>query len=110
MKKYHFGAWVSFGKGDSGETEFDLSLTEEEFTRMEDLRKTPVDEREEFCEAKSLQDIYEKAYEAAVVLITLEQIEYGDCDPSWDVEQAGRPWRVDDTFPVTVTVPWQWDE
>ena len=110
MKKYQFGAWVSFGKGDSGETEFDLELTDEEYDRMEALRKTPADEREEFCECKALSDIYEKAYEAAVKLITYEQIEYADYEPDWNEEEEERPWRVDDTFPVTVTAPWQWDD
>lgn len=108
--KYHFGAWVGFGKGDSGETEFDLELTNEEFERMETLRKTPADDREEFCHCVSLRDIYDKAYEAAVSLLTLEQIEYGEYEPDWDGDEEGRPWQVDDTFTVTVTVPWQWDD
>lgn len=112
MKNYHFGAWVSFGApGDSGKTEFDLELTDEEFERMEALRKTPADEREEFCDCEALKDIYEKAYEAAVSLITFEQIEYAEYEPDdWDEEVEGRPWRADDTFPVTVTVPWQWED
>lgn len=111
MANYHFGAWVSFGKGDSGETEFDLELTDEEFERMEALRKTPADEREEFRNCKALNDIYKKAYEAAVSLITFEQIEYAEYEPDdWDEEVKGRPWRADDTFPVTVTVPWQWED
>lgn len=108
--KYIFGAWVRFGKGDSGETEFELELTDEEFERMEALRNTPADDREEFCECESLSDIYDKAYEAAVAQITMEQIDYSEYDPDWDEAEKGRPWRVDDTFPVTVTVPWQWDD
>ena len=109
MAKYHFGAWVSFGKGDSGETEFDLDLTDEEVQRMEALRCTRSDEREEFCKCKSLADIYHKAYEAAVTQITMEQLEYSEYEPDWDEQEEGRPWRVDDDFPVTVTVPWQDD-
>ena len=109
MAKYHFGAWVSFGSGDSGETEFEIELTEEEFERMEALRLTPSDDREEFYSCSALKDIYEKAYEAAVAQITREQLDYADYDPNWDEESEGRPWRVDDDFPVTVTVPWQWD-
>lgn len=109
MPRYHFGAWVSFGNGDSGETEFDLILTDDEIKRLEMLRATSSDCREEFCECESLSDIYRKVYEAAVVLITHEQLEYAEYEPDWDAEEEGRPWRVDDTFPVTVTVPWQWD-
>lgn len=109
MPNYHFGAWVSFGKGDSGETEFDLDITAEELERMESLRNTPSDFREEFCECEDLRDIYEKAYEASVQLITQEQLEYAEYEPDWDEEERGRPWRVDDTFFVTVTVPWQND-
>lgn len=109
MKSYLFGAWVSFGKGDSGETEFSFELTDEEFQRMEALRLTLSDDREEFCNCTSLSDIYEKAYEAAVAIITQEQLDYADYEPDWDAESEGRAWRVDDDFPVTVTVPWQWD-
>lgn len=110
MVKYQFGAWVSFGKGDSGETEFEIELTDEEFERMEALRNTPADDREEFRKCAALRDIYLKAYEVACVQITDEQIDYSEYDPDWGEAEKGRPWRVDDTFPVTVTVPWQWDD
>ena len=109
MPKYNFGAWVDFGGSDIGETEFDLDLTEEEVERMEALRNTLSYFRDEFCDSEDLRDIYQKAYEVAVEQITQEQLEFSEYEPDWDEEEHGRPWRVDDTFFVTVTVPWQND-
>lgn len=110
MAFYHFGAWISFGKGDSGETAFDIDLSEEEVERMETLRNMPANDRPEFQDCEWLSDIYKKAYEAAVTQITVEQLDYSEYEPDWDEAKEGRPWRADDDFPVTVTIPWQYDE
>lgn len=102
--KYTFSAWVSFGKGDSGETEFEIDLTQEEFDRMEGLRNMDPDTRPFFDDCPHLSDIYEKAYKAAVAQITKEQVEAGfheACD------EDGEPWEADMLYPIGVRACWE---
>lgn len=104
MEPYQFDAWVIFGKGDTGETEVWVDLTDDEIERLEEIRKTPCEDREEFSEDSSVGDIYKKVYEAAVEQITEELLETADPD-EYDEE-----WRADETFQINVDVPWAGEE
>lgn len=63
-----FCAVCRFGRFDSAETCVEVELTQEEAVRLE----TQDREAESFAECEAVQDIYARAYRAAVAQITEE--------------------------------------
>lgn len=98
-----FYAWISFGKGDNGETEFDLALSPDEERRMEELHRMG-DDAPYFDDCPALADIYEKAHEAAVTQITKEQVEDGFHEP---FTEDGEPWTADMDYMIGVRAYWE---
>lgn len=56
-----FEYWVSFGKGDYGESYIEMEITEEECERLRKAEEVC----EDFYKCEMVADIYERAYELA---------------------------------------------
>ena len=95
MKTYEFYATTDLG-GD-GETYFDVELTDEESSLLEEYGKKSSVYYDGFSECEELSEIYNKVYEEAVQVLTEELIEYE--------EDADDDWRADDTYSIHIHLP-----
>lgn len=107
MKTITFPAYCTFGKGDSGETEVEVELTDEEYERV---MKYGTDEDyyyDGFSECEELKDIYDKVYTIAVDQMTEEMRDFGDLDEKY----ANDPnWKVDDLYHCGVHFPFEFED
>ena len=102
MREFTFIAWCRFGKGDSGETEVDVELTDEEAERLITYGTKANIFYDGFSECKELKDIYKKVYSIAVAQMTEEMRDYGDLDE----DKLNNPnWAVDDSYACGVNFP-----
>ena len=107
MKEITFIAYCTFGKGDSGETEVTVELTDEEYERVMTLGTDDDIYYKGFSSCKELKDIYDKVYTIAVNQMTEEMRDYGDLDE----EYASDPnWKVDDLYACGVNFPFEFEE
>lgn len=107
-KKITFGAYISFGKCDSVDWEFDFEVTEEEHNRLLEAAKEYFD----FNEAEEVADIYAKVYDVAVTQATKDCLE-NDAEGIKNYLREGQTledWRADDTYMVVVNFPTEWQE
>lgn len=87
--------WYSFGKGDYGESYFEMEITEEEYARTQAAEETG----EEFEECEDVADIYRRAYELADEHATDNLTADG-------ILENGM--RAGSAYPITVRYPWVW--
>lgn len=110
MKEYTFTAYCRFGKGDSGESEVEVELTDEEAKRLEFYGTQADIYYNDFYNSKELKDIYDKVYAIAVDQMTEEMREYGDFDED-EAEKISDPnWKVDDMYACGVNFPWDFED
>ncbi len=105
MKEYTFVAYCTFGKGDSGETEVDVALTDEEAERLVKFGTQPDIYYNEFSRCKELEDLYNRIYRIAVEQMTQEMIEFGDEDYSDNPN-----WQIDDDYACGVNFPREFED
>lgn len=103
MKKYTFTAYCTFGKGDSGETEIEVELTDEEAEMLVKFGTQPDIYYSGFYLCKELKDLYNKIYTLAVDQMTEEMNDFGD-------EEHPDDWRVDDTYACGVNFPREFED
>ena len=102
MNEFTFIAYCTFGRGDSGETEVTVELTDEEAKRLTFYGTQEDIYYGEFSRCEELKDIYEKVYAVAVAQMTEELRDYGNLDEKY----ASNPdWRVDNTYACGVNFP-----
>lgn len=107
MKEFTFIAYCTFGKGDSGETEVDVELTDEEYERLIKFGTQPDIYYNEFYRCKELEDLYNKIYNIAVDQMTEEMRDFGDLEDKY----ANDPnWKVDDLYPCGVNFPREFED
>lgn len=104
MKAYTFIAYCTFGKGDSGETEVEVELTDEESERLLKFGTQAEIYYNGFSRCKELEDLYKKIYNLAVEQMTAETREYGTDDDADDPD-----WVVDDSYACGVNFPSQFE-
>lgn len=105
MKDFTFTAWCRFGRGDSGETEVEVELTDEEAERLERYGRQTDVYWDGFANCEPLKDIYKKVYAIAVEQMTEETRDFGD------EEYASDPnWEVDDTYACGVEFPSEFED
>lgn len=107
MKEFTFIAWCRFGKGDSGETEVDVELTDEEAERLISSGTKADIYYDGFSECAELKDIYKKVYSIAVAQMTEEMRDYGELDES---ELNNPNWEVDDSYACGVNFPSEFED
>ena len=105
MKEFTFIAWCRFGKLDSGETEVEVELTNDEAEKLEHYGRQEDIYWEGFANCEPLKDIYKKVYAIAVEQMTEEIRDYGDDDHTDDPD-----WVVDDTYACGVEFPREFEE
>lgn len=105
MKKYTFIAYCTFGKGDSGETEVEVDLTDEEAERLLKFGTQTDIYYDGFSRCEELRDLYQRIYSIAVDQMTEETRDFGD------EEFADDPnWQVDDTYACGVNFPREFED
>lgn len=102
MKEFTFIAWCRFGRGDSGETEVEVELTDEEAERLYTYGTNADVYHEGFSACKELKDIYKKIYSIAVDQMTEEMRDFGELG---EAELNNSNWQVDDTYACGVEFP-----
>lgn len=105
MKEFTFIAYCSFGKGDSGETEVEVELTDEEAERLIKYGTQPDIYYDGFSRCKELEDLYQRIYALAVDQMTEEMRDFGDDDRIDDPD-----WQVDDTYACGVNFPAEFED
>lgn len=105
MKEFTFTAYCTFGKGDSGETEIEVELTDDEAERLIKFGTQPDIYYDGFSRCKELKDLYQKIYSLAVDQMTEEMRDFGDEDHSDDPN-----WKVDDTYACGVNFPAKFED
>ena len=106
MKAYTFIAYCTFGKGDSGETEVEVELTDEESERLIKYGTQTDIYYNGFSRCKELEDLYSKIYTLAVDQMTEEMRDFGDLDAGLANDSN---WKVDDLYPCGVNFPSQFE-
>lgn len=106
MKEYTFTAYCTFGKGDSGETEIVVELSDEEYERLVKFGTQPDIYYNGFSKCKELADLYNRIYSLAVDQMTEEMRDFGDLEEKY----ANDPnWKVNDLYPCGVNFPWEFE-
>lgn len=105
MKACTFIAYCTFGKGDSGETEVEVELTDEESERLIKFGTQADIYYNGFSRCKELEDLYKKIYSLAVEQMTEEIREYGADDDANDPD-----WVVDDSYSCGVNFPREFED
>jgi hypothetical protein len=107
MKEFTFTAWCRFGRGDSGETEVEVELTDEEAERLTSHGTNANIYYGGFSNCKELEDIYKKIYSIAVDQMTEEMRDFGELDE----EELNNPdWKVDDSYACGVNFPSEFED
>ncbi len=105
MKEFTFIAWCRFGRFDSGETEVEVELTDEEAERLISYGTKADIFYDGFSECEELKDIYKKVYSIAVDQMTEEMRDFGDDDHTENPD-----WVVDDTYACGVNFPSEFED
>ena len=106
MKEFTFTAYCTFGRGDSGETEVDVELTDEEYERLVKFGTQPDIYYNGFSKCKELADLYNRIYSLAVDQMTEEMRDFGDLEEKY----ANDPnWKVNDLYHCGVNFPWEFE-
>ena len=105
MKNFTFTAYCTFGKGDSGETEVEVELTDEEAERLIKFGTQPDIYYGGFSRCEELKDLYKRIYNLAVDQMTEETRDFGDDDHALDPD-----WKVDRTYACGVNFPNEFEE
>lgn len=107
MKDFAFIAWCRFGRGDSGETEVEIELTDEEAERLITYGTKADIYYNDFSKCKELKDIYKKVYSIAIDQMTEEMRDFGDLDE----DELNNPnWKVDDSYACGVNFPREFED
>lgn len=107
MKEYTFTAYCTFGKGDSGETEVEVELTDEEAERLIKFGAQPDIYYDGFSRCKELEDLYQKIYALAVDQMTEEMRDFGDLEEKYVNDPN---FKVDDLYPCGVNFPTEFED
>jgi hypothetical protein len=107
MKELTFTAYCTFGKGDSGETEVTVELTDEEAERLFKYGTQAEIYYNDFSRCEELKDIYEKIYAIAVAQMTEELRDFGDMDNEYISDPN---WQVDDLYACGVNFPSEFED
>ena len=106
MKEFTFTAYCTFGRGDSGETEVDVELTDEEYERLVKFGTQPDIYYNGFSKCKELADLYNRIYSLAVDQMTEEMRDFGDLEEKY----ANDPnWKITDLYHCGVNFPWEFE-
>jgi hypothetical protein len=107
VKEFTFIAWCRFGKGDSGETEVDVDLTDVEAEMLISYGTKADTFYNGFSECEELEDIYKKVYSIAIDQMTEEMRDFGELDE----EELNNPnWKVDDSYACGVNFPREFED
>lgn len=106
MKDFTFIAWCRFGRGDSGETEVEVELTDEEAERLISYGTKADIYYNDFSNCKELKDIYKKVYSIAIDQMT-EEMREGDL---YKDEISNPNWKVNHTFACGVEFPREFED
>lgn len=87
-----FDYWVSFGKGDSGDSYIEMEVTEEEYARLQEAQESG----EDFSMCESVEDLYERAYALAEKDATIDLREAGWLEEG---KTAGEVYSIEVCFP-----------
>lgn len=107
MKEFTFVAWCRFGKGDSGETEVEVELTDEEAERLVSYGTKASIFYDGFFDCKELRDIYKKVYLIAVDQMTEEMRDFGELS---EAEINNPNWKADDSYACGVSFPNEFED
>lgn len=110
MKSITFIAYCQFGKLDSGESEVEVELTDEEYVRVIDLGTKAAVYYNGFYGCVELRDIYDKVYAIAVDQMTEEMREFGEFDEDDEEEINDPEWQIDDWYTCGVNFPWEFED
>lgn len=99
MREFIFPAWVSYGKGDSGETEIAIVLDDENAELLEKYASDPDVYYDGFENCLELSALYDSIYELVDKQIT-EEISSGDIWDFDDDESASDIYRIGIEFPL----------
>jgi hypothetical protein len=107
MRECIFRAYCTFGRGNSGETDVYVELTDEEAERLIKYATTPEIYYNGFNRCKELEGLYNRIYALAVDQMTKEMRDFGDLEE----EYANDPdWKVDDLYACGVNFPYEIEE
>ena len=105
MNEYTFPAWCRLGAIETGETEVDLDLTDEEARMLEKYGRNIDIFYDGFANCEELRDLYNKVYAIAVEQMT-EEIRFFGID-----DRAKDPcWVVNDTYICGVEFPNEFED
>ena len=113
MKEFIFPAWCKSGKFCSGETNVEVSLTDEEAERLVKFGTDPqvLYSFRGFYNCRALNDIYNKVYEIAVTQITQELLEWMSEDDEEEAAILNNPnWRADSLYEIGVGFPREFEK
>lgn len=110
METITFLAYCTYGKGDSGESEVEVELTDEEYERVMALGTKADVFYDGFSRCEELKDIYDKVYAIAVEQMTDEIRFYGDFDEDEYKKISDPNWKVDDMYACGVNFPWEFED
>lgn len=110
MKTITFPAYCRFGKGDSGETQVEVDLTDEEAERITTLGTQPDIYYKGFQNCEELKDLYDRIYTIAVNQMTEEVRDFAT-EEFIKEEGADDPsWKIDDTYSCGVNFPFEFED
>ena len=110
MKTLTFPAYCTFGKGDSGETEVEVRLTDEEYELITILGTQPDIYYDGFDSCEELADLYDQIYSVAVDQMTQEMRDFGDPDIVEEIGANNPSWKIDDTYSCGVNFPFEFED
>lgn len=85
---YTFPARISFGPGDTAETEVDFDLTDDESLALAAAFRRSNETGESFCDIPEVASTYQAVYAAAVAQITKEMMASGELTEDADSADA----------------------
>lgn len=107
MKNITFPAYCKFWKYDSGETQVEVVLTDEEAEKIIALGTQPDIYYNGFQSCEELKPLYDRIYSIAVDQMTEEMRDFGDLEE----EYANNPsWKIDDLYPCGVNFPFEFED
>ena len=99
-----FDCWLSFGKGNSGDSSVEVEITEEEYARLKKAEASG----EAFGECEAVADIYDRVYAIAEAAATEDLIEADILDDEDEDEDEYE--SAGDVYYIGVNYPWFEDE
>lgn len=107
MKTITFPAFCRFGKLDTGETQVEVVMTDEEAEKVIALGTQPDVYYKGFQSCEELKALYDRIYSIAVVQMTEEMRDFGDLEEEYASDPS---WKIDDLYPCGVNFPFEFED